>query len=181
LIIRVDASVTYLAKGRQALDIEGEAEAGRVSYNLGLQGAQSVFTEAAEGADVKALILAEQAFLAEEKRYCDEKDADALGSLATAIASFDDALLAVEAVGDATLYRGADLTFPHQGKYRIKKMPKDAFHIACIANTTRLRNTLKTPGINMKEKAIYQQRAKNMGVARRVYFESQQKALGKRF
>jgi hypothetical protein len=80
-------------------------------------------------------------------------------------------------VGDASLYRGAELTFPHYGKYRVGKMPNDAFHIACIAHKTRLQNTLKTPGLNMKEKAIYHRRIANMGVAKKVYLDLQKQAL----
>jgi hypothetical protein len=178
LIDNINRSVYLLAVGRRGLDVEGETEAGRVSYNRGLTDAKLAFSEVAECADTKALILAEQAFLAEEKRYCDEQDAAALGSLEAAIVSFDDALLALTAVSDASLYRGADLTFPHYGKYRIDKMPNDAFHIACIAHKTRLQNTLKTPGLNMKEKSIYQQRVANMGVAEKVYLALQKKALG---
>jgi hypothetical protein len=56
-------------------------------------------------------------------------------------------------------------------------MPKDAFHLACIAHRTRLKNILTTPGINMIEKAIYKQRSLNMGLAQKIYIELQKKVL----
>jgi hypothetical protein len=56
-------------------------------------------------------------------------------------------------------------------------LPKDSFHIACIAHHTRLRNILRAPGINMLEKAVLQQRAANMTTARNSYIEKQQAAL----
>ena len=30
------------------------------------------------------------------------------------------------------IYRGADLTYPHQKKYRYKAVPRDSLHIACM-------------------------------------------------
>ena len=35
---------------------------------------------------------------------------------------------------DTEAYRVADLTHPHSSKYHFKDMPKDSFHIACIAH-----------------------------------------------
>jgi hypothetical protein len=52
-------------------------------------------------------------------------------------------------------------------------MPKDAFHIACIAHRTRLTNILKAPGLNMTEKSLYRQRAGNMATAQSAYFDLQ--------
>jgi hypothetical protein len=54
--------------------------------------------------------------------------------------------------------------------------PKDAFHIACIANRIRINNTLRTPGINNVEREEYQQQAKNMTAAQVAYLKKQQPA-----
>jgi hypothetical protein len=177
LIRKIVDSVARITVGRKGLAISGEAEAGLISYYRGLNSAKEAFEEAAISADARAMILVEHAFLTEEKRFCDAADMAAIGSLTAATDSFDDALLALKAVGDRSLYQGAEYTFPHNGKYRIGKMPKDAFHIACIAHKTRLSNTIKTPGLNMTEKAIYQKRVENMGIAEKVYLDLQKKAL----
>jgi hypothetical protein len=179
LIDKINESVVNIAKGRKALDTEGEAEAGRIAYHTGLADAMSVFQETALCSDTEAIILVEHAFLTEEKRFCDPSDNMAIGSLTAACDSFDDALRALRAVMDTSLYLGVELGFPRNGKYRVERMPKDAFHIACIAHKTRLSNTLKTPGLNMTEKSIYQQRINNMSVAEKLYLTLQKEVLDK--
>jgi hypothetical protein len=94
-----------------------------------------------------------------------------------ALQSFDDAFLSLEAVEDSSIYKGADKTWPHNQKNRIQGFPKDAFHQACIAHRTRLNNILRSPGINMIEKAVLQQRAANMTAAQESYIEKQKKVL----
>jgi hypothetical protein len=56
-------------------------------------------------------------------------------------------------------------------------MPKDSFHIACIAHRTRIQNILRVPGMNMTEKAVYQQRFTNMRTAQESYVTLQEVAL----
>ena len=176
-IDRIGDSVGLIAIGRKGLATIGEAEAGLLSYLGGLSDAMSVFQESAISGDAEAMILVEHAFLTEEKRMCDPANKAVIGSLTAASDSFDDALRSLKSVVDASLYRGAELTYPRITKYRVGNMPKDAFHIACIAHRTRLNNTLKTPGLNATELGIYKQRVANMGVAQDVYKELQQKAL----
>jgi hypothetical protein len=177
LIEKISDSVGFIAAGRKGLDTKGEAEAGQVSYHIGLADAMSVFQEIAVSADAEALVLVELAFLTEEKRFCDPSDAVAIGSLTAAIGSFDDALLALKAVGNTVLYAGIEMGFPHNNKHRVDKMPKDAFHIACIAHRTRLKNIQSAPGLNMLEKAIYKQRSANMSIAQKVYIGLQKNIL----
>jgi hypothetical protein len=76
-------------------------------------------------------------------------------------------------VEDTAVYRDVEKTYPTFPKYRIQGFPKDAFHLACIAHRTRLRNSLRTPGINMIEKAVLNQRAANMTSAQSGYIEKQ--------
>jgi hypothetical protein len=170
-------SVEAIALGRAGLEVKGETEAGWVAYHEGMDGAMAVFTEAAANSDAEAMIYVEHAFLTEEKKFCVPGNKAVLGSLTHAIDSFDDALRALKAVADSLLYRGAELTHPRNGKYRVDGMPKDSFHIACIAHRTRLSNTLKTPGLNAIEQDIYKQRVTNMGAAQNVYTALQKKAL----
>jgi hypothetical protein len=54
---------------------------------------------------------------------------------------------------------------------------EDAFHRACTAYRTRLNNVLRSPGINMIEKAVLKQRAANMTAAQSGYIEKQKKVL----
>jgi hypothetical protein len=45
------------------------------------------------------------------------------------IKSFDDAFLALQAVEESG-YKTAEITYPHNGKYRFSGFPKDAFYIS---------------------------------------------------
>jgi hypothetical protein len=164
--------------GRKAVATKGKAEKGRISYESGVSGALAAFQEAQSTADPQTLVLAEMNFLQQELRFCHETDTDAKSSLTQAIQSFDDALLSLEAVEDPTVYLGADKTYPHNPKTRIQDCPRDAFHHACVAHRTRLRNVLCSPGINMIEKAVLEQRAANMTTAQASYVAKQKKALG---
>ena len=178
LLHRIAESVASIAEGRRGLDTEGEAEAGRVSYRSGLAKAMTAFKEAAVSGDAETMILVEPAFLTEETRMCDPANKAVVGSLTAATDSFDDALRSLTAVADATLYRGVELACPRTSKYRVGIMPKDAFNLACIAHRTRLNNTLKTPGLNATEQAMYKQRRTNMSAVQRVYLTLQKTALG---
>jgi hypothetical protein len=89
--------------------------------------------------------------------------------LIQAIASFEDAFLALEAVANPKGYHFADKTHPHDQKHRVDGCPKDSFHLACEAHRTRIKNTLRAPGINMIEKAVFKQRIVNMRTAQNSY------------
>ena len=180
LLRNVYDSVFNIDQGRKWLDTDGLEANGRVSYQGGLAIAMESFQAAQAYAvnDLQLLILAEQTFIMQELQFCDSADTDAQSSLEQANRSFDDALRSLEVVSDSLLYEGAEKTYPTHRKYRYKSMPKDAFHIACIAHRTRIGNILRAPGINMAEKALLSQRAANMKAAQDVYLEKQKKALG---
>jgi hypothetical protein len=128
-------------------------------YEEGLSIAMSAFQEAQTTRDAETLILAEYTFLGQEQEFCDIADTQAVASLTQAIQSFDDALLVLEVVQDSASYRAVEKSYPHMDKYRVRGMPKDAFHIACIAHSTRLSNVLRTPGLNMAAaKGVYLER-----------------------
>jgi hypothetical protein len=165
-----------LDAGRKGFTIGGKENAGRISYEKGISGTLAAFQEACAGVDPHTLILAELVFLQQELRFCNETDTEAQSSLTQAIQSFNDALRSLEAVKEDG-YRIAEKTYPLNSKYRFHGMPKDAFHIACISHRTRIKNILRVPGMNMTEKAVYQQRLTNMSAAQNSYSELQQAVL----
>jgi hypothetical protein len=177
LINKIFHAVVNIDFGRKGLAADGEEHSGRIHYENGIYTALSTFKEAQASADPQALILAELAFLQQELQFCHETDTDTKSSLTQAVQSFEDALCSLEVAENATLYRGAEKTYPTSPKYRIRGFPKDAFHLACIAHRTRIRNSLRTPGINMIEKAVLNQRSANMTVAQNGYIEKQKKTI----
>jgi hypothetical protein len=170
--------VTEIYRGRTLLDTDGLEHDGGVNYRNGLANAMTAFQEAADHAtDLETLILAEYVFLSQELNFCNPNDIQAFASLSQAVRSFDDAFLALRTVDDPPVYAGAENTHPHHYKYRVKDMPKDAFHIACISHRVRIRNILRSPGINMAEKDLLMLRSANMTVAQAAYLEKQKTAL----
>ena len=179
LLYKISDAASAIDIGRKGFATRGKAEEGRLSYERGISLALSVFRDAsnlrfASTVDPHAIILIEYTFLTQELQFCDETDKDSLSSLKKAIESFDDAFLALEAVED-TNYKIADQTHPHDKKYRVGNFPKDSFHIACTAHRTRLKNILRSPGIDSIEKALLKQRYANMSTAQKGYIEKQKK------
>jgi hypothetical protein len=170
-------SANDIDMGRRGFVTDGKEHEGRIAYETGISGISIAFQEAQTTADPQTIILAELAFLQQELQFCNESDADTISSLTQAIQSFEDALLSLEAVENPSIYIGAEKTHPHNQKYRIQGLPKDAFHLACIAHRTRLCNVLRAPGINMTEKAVITQRASNMSTAQGSYILKQKLAL----
>jgi len=169
-------ATTSIDAGRKGFATKGKAEEGRVLYEDGIAKALSAFQEVQISADSQIMILAEYTFLFQELQFCDENDKDTLSSLIKAIQSFDDAFLALEVVAEAG-YKTADKTHPHNGKHRISGFPKDSFHIACISHKTRIRNILRSPGIDSIEKSLLKQRFANLSAAQSSYIEKQKKTL----
>jgi len=138
----------------------------------------SSFLEAKASADPETIIRTEYAFLTQELQFCDKTDKDAQGSLTLAIQGFMDALSCLGVVEDAALYKkAADKVIPSVPKYRIDGLPKDAFHIACRAHKTRIRNVLRSPGIDTIEKNLLKQRRANLSVAEKSYKKKQERAM----
>lgn len=176
LLNNILRTVVDIDSGRKGLTADGEEHDGRINYERGISGALITFQEAQAAADCYVLILAEMTFLQQELQFCNDQDPDAQSSLTKAIQSFEDALLALKAVDD-TGYRIADMTYPRNKKSRYRTFPLDAFHQACISHCTRIQNALRTPGINMTEKAVLKQRIANMKTAQERYLEKQRTML----
>jgi len=158
------------------------------------------FQESQSTTDPQALILAEYTFITMELVLCDKSDKeDSIDSLTKAVQSFvdehrrmamplihsyrprpermPDAFLALHAV-EKPSYITADETYPYNGKSRVSCFPKDAFHMAFIALRTRLKNILRSPGIDPIEKELLKQRLANLSTAQGGYVDKQKKALG---
>ena len=170
-------ATTLIEAGRKGFATKGKAEEGRISYEKGIALLMTSFQKAQATADPQAIILAEYTFLSQELEFCEKTDKDSLSSLTIAIQSFDDAFLALEVVKDKTIYQGVDKAIPHSGKHRFKGLPMDAYHIACHSHKTRLRNILKTPGLDPIEKALLKQRLVNLSAGQDGYVERQKKSL----
>ena len=169
-------ATTSIDSGRKGFATKGKAEEGRILYENGISQAISTFKEAQTTDDPQTIILAEYTFLTQELQQCPKSDKDSIDSLNNAVQSFDDAFLALQAVDDPR-YAIMEKTYPHNGKYRVNGFPKDAFHIAFIAHRTRLKNILRTPGLDQIEKTLLKQRHSNLSTAQSGYVEKQKIAL----
>jgi len=176
LINSIYAAAAAIDLGRKGFATRGKEQEGRISYENGIADAMSAFQEAQTSADPETIILSEYTFISQELEFCEKTDKDSLSSLTKAIQSFDDAFLAIKAV-EKPDYKIADDIFPHNGKYRVSGFPNDSFHIACISHKTRLKNIVRTPGLDPIEKALLKQRFDNLSAGQGGYVEMQRKAL----
>ena len=172
LISNIYRAAINIDFGRKGFATRGKAEEGRISYEDGISTALSAFQEAQATTDPQTIILAEYTFLTQELEFCEKTDKDSFSSLRKATQSFDDAFLALKAVEDPG-YKIAEQTYPHDKDYRIKGFPKDAYHIACGSHKTRLRNILRTPGLDPIEKALLKMRFENLSAGQGGYVEKQ--------
>jgi len=178
LLANIVSGAADIDKGRKNIATDGLEHTGRLFYEEGIATALDTFKQAQDSNDPQTMILIELTFLQQELQFCDETDAITRNSLTQAIQSFEDSLRTLKTVGDSTLYKGAETTYPTTYKYRYHGFPRDAVHLACAAHRTRLQNSLRTPGINMIEKAVLTQRVVNMTTIQAAYAEKQKKVLG---
>jgi hypothetical protein len=174
---RVIEAVLTIAAGRRGLTKDGEEHDGRVLYELGLSDAATFFDEVYQAEDVDLMLLAEHTFLLQEFHSCDSADMAALSSAQQAVENFEDAYRALEVVRNSAAYREAEKTYPRNNENRYHGCPKDAFHQACIAHKTRINTTLRTMGLNLTEKFVYEQRRRNLGAMHAVYLALQKAAI----
>jgi hypothetical protein len=179
LLVKIVKNVENINLGRKGLAKKGSAEEGRELFSKGLLTALDVFKEVHDNMvdDIETAIRIEHAYQTEERRYCNDAEPEVLASTTAALESFEDALRTFEIVQDATIYQGVNKSYPRNRKYRYCGMPKDALHIACMANYTRINNTLRTPGINSIERQVFEQRQKNMKAMQSAYLTKQNMAL----
>jgi hypothetical protein len=173
------AGANHIGEGREGLASPGKEGQGRLLYEDGIALAMSAFQEGQRGGGPLTIILSEMAFLTQELEFCAEEDSDTRSSLNRAIQRFRDALRSLEAVEDTAGYKVAEKTYSTEPKERVQGFPADVFHQACGSHQTRLRNVLRSPGINMREKALLKQRGASMKAAQGAYMEKQRTALSK--
>jgi hypothetical protein len=177
LITRITDAAANIDAGRKGFATKGKAEEGRIAYELGITNAMTAFKEAQTTADPQTMILVEYTFLTQELQFCEKTDKDSLNSLTQAIQYFDDAFLVLKTVEEGD-YKAVETAIPHNKKYRVGGgYPKDSFHIACSSHITRIKNMLRTPGIDPIEKSLLKQRLLNLPAAQNGYIEKQKKAL----
>jgi hypothetical protein len=177
LLARVFEATSNIHAGRKGFATRGKEREGRISYETGIAEALSVFAEAQATGDPQTIILAEYTFIAQELEFCDEGDVDVFGSLVKATRSFDDAFVCLKTVSDTVGYKVAERTYLNDPKYRVRGLPKDAFHVTCLAHGTRIQNILRTPGVDAIEKSLLKQRFANLSAARNGYLKKQKKVL----
>jgi hypothetical protein len=179
LTARIFESALAIDQGRKWLDIKGKTEAGRTSYRKGLSEAHNAFKEAQIAApeDLELLAGAEYTFIGQELNFCDSSDIETINSLNHAIEDFDSAFLVLKIIQKPAQYKLIEQAFAVHPKFRYNKMPKDAFHVSCMGHITRIKNSLRTPGINLAEKALLEQRLANIKTAQSVYLQRQKKVL----
>jgi len=177
LVTRIATAAKNIDTGRKGFAIRGKEQEGRLLFEDGISETLSTFQEVQLSADPLTLLLAEYAYLTQELELTPKSDQDATNSLKKAIGLFDDAFLPLEIVDDKALYQVVEKTYSHDTNYRFKDYPKDAFHVACGSHISRIKNILKTPGLDPIEKALLKQRLANMKTAQKAYLEKQKKAL----
>jgi hypothetical protein len=172
LLARIFEAADRIDEGRIGLRTDGGEHEGRIAYEAGLSIAMEVFLEAYAMKDAEMFALVEYTLLSQELEFCDLADTFAIASLTQAVQSYDDAFRALKVVGSPA-YSAVEQAIPRRKEYRYHGMPKDAYHIAFDAHRTRISNALRTPGINMTEKALLQQRLANLPAAQNAYAEQQ--------
>jgi hypothetical protein len=177
LLSSILLSTANIDKGRKNLATDGLEHVGRLYYEEGIFLALTTFKNAQTSANPQTMIWVELMYLQQEFQFCAEIDTLTRSSLTQAIQSFEDALRSLKTVENSTLYKAAETTYPSASKYRYHGFPRDVLHLAYTAHRTRLQNSLRTPGINIIEKAVLTQRAANMTTIQAVYAEKQRKVL----
>jgi hypothetical protein len=178
LVYSLITAATGIDSGRKGFATRGKEQEGRISYEKGVALAMTAFKEAQTTADSHTTLLSEYTFLTQEKEFYDKSDNDSLNSLTQALLNFDDAFIVLGIVDDKATYQIAEKFYPHHKNYRTREgYPKDAFHVAIESHKTRIKNMLRTPGIDPLEKALLKQRLENLSTAQKSYKEKQKKAL----
>jgi len=177
LVAKIFSGATNIYEGRNNLSTDSFEHEGRIFYKKGIAISLDTFKKVQITADPQTMILIELTFLQQELQFCDEADTSTHNSLIQAIQSFEDALRCLKTVDVSSHYKYVETSYPMASKQRYHGFPRDAVHLACKSHHTRLQNSLRTPGINMIEKAVLTQRVSNMATIQAAYLEKQKKAL----
>jgi hypothetical protein len=171
------AAVDTINEGRRGIATPGGAENGRVNFEKGHAIARQTFQEALVSGDIELILLAEYFFVAKELADSEDDEPEGKASAEAALQSFDDAFLALKVVDDPAAYRGVEMAFPHRGQWRYKGLPRDAFHVACFAHKTRLKNGLSRLGLPKLDRELTKARIAALGATQQVYCAKQHAVL----
>jgi hypothetical protein len=177
LINKMSAAVSTINEGRRGIVTPGGTENGRINFEKGHVLAMRTFQEAAASGDVELILLAEYLFVTQELADSEGDEPEGKASAEAALQSFDDAFLALKAVEEGVAYHIAEQTFPHRSQWRYKGLPRDSFHVACIAHKTRLKNGLSRLGLPKLDRELAKIRIAALGAIQQVYVEKQQTVL----
>jgi hypothetical protein len=181
LLNNIYESVIYIDQGRKWLNTEGQAEEGRIGYRKGLALALEAFQEVQIKApeDLELPIVAEYTFIGQELQFCTPSDKKTINSLTQAVEDFDGAFRALKIIQKPAHYKLVEQSYSLHIQNRYNKMPKDVFHVACFGHIVRINNILRSPGINLSEKVLLEQRLSNIKTVQSIYLQKQKIVLGR--
>jgi hypothetical protein len=162
--------------GRQNRVIGGKAEEGMALLRIGHKLLVSALNDVIASGDVALMLDAMVFFTVQELAQNDAGEPVARKSAETAIAKFQDAVLALETVKSDS-YWAVDKAISHQSNFRRSGMPKDAFHYACDSDRMRILNGLKEFGHSSAIIELSEVRRKLVDTAQSAYCILQQNAL----
>ncbi len=131
--------------------------------------------EVGQSGDIELIIATEKALLVTDLTLYANSGAMA-NSLKTAMKEVQAAENSLPLVQDPVLYKAVDDSHGHH-KSRVGGLPKDAARQFFTSNAARLLNMDKSR-LDGEEKAIVEERKRNMRAAERLYAVLQHKALG---
>jgi hypothetical protein len=169
---RIANYTRFIHEGRSKL---GTAKGYKILIK-GLTSAAALFKEINLLKDIDLLIQSELLFIKQELSAATASEV--IASLKNAEIDITDAYRSLQVLKQPEMYRlYAAPTHSSNPAKAADGMPKDIFHIACIAETTRLNNSLKNTSLIEEDRILIEQRKENMKTIRKVYKEMQQTAL----
>jgi hypothetical protein len=179
LLIDISYAVRLIEQGRRKHFVTGQAEEGLSDFKDGSAALHQTFTSALATKDLELILSAEYYFLEAGIEEGAPDEVFAKGSAEAGLEVIEDALLALKAVADSTMYKGVDLAYPHHDKkkWRYKDMPKDAFHVFCASHKSRLQNGLTRFGVSQIGRELITLRFDTISAIEEIYCEMQRQAL----
>jgi hypothetical protein len=156
---------------------DGSERAGRILFEDGHALLRTAYESAINSGSARNIALAELSIIEQELRDGGSDEKEAMSSGKAAKRAWDDAFLALSAVEQGPAYKIADQIFPHDGDYRYKDMPHDAFHIACKSHITRLKNGMSRFGVPALDRDLVKVRINAIKAIQEIYYTLQKTAM----
>ncbi|MDR1785023.1 MAG: hypothetical protein LBR23_00950 [Spirochaetaceae bacterium] len=177
LIADVIEGVNQVAKGRRYLMTKGETEEGLASFLNGHELLLRVFKEAHTSGDPELMVLAEFSYTRLELGESSASEPLAQSSAEAAVSYFDAAMNTFPLVRDKASYKIVDRACSPHHSYRYSGCPKDAVHVACASDRTRIQNALRRIGVPESDITLAIERMAMLKAAQEAYHALQQEAL----